>query len=359
MYINAAVGKIGIIAKALAVFAVCALIIVFSDSCSKGALNGISLCLNVLIPSLFPFMAVASFIVKSGLSQKIGKPLGGITKKLFGLSGCFAPVILLSMLGGYPVGAKGISELEKCGAATKREAEKAALFAVCAGPGFIINFVGVSLYRSTEVGLIILCSQVISVIIIGIAINLVDKHRNDDKSESNITKSCSKPCSVGTAVVDAAAESSKGILSICAFVVLFSAFTEIFGALIQDDTAENLLCCLLEVCSAVNRLSQSCTLEMTAFAVGFGGMCVHFQIFSALGDIRVSKLLFFCIRIMQGTVTAIVTHFGASIFLESTEVFSTAKVGISELYGGTIISAAALIGVAICFLYSLKTIKQR
>lgn len=356
MYINAAVGKAGTVFKALAALAVCASILIFSESCSKGALNGISLCLNVLVPSLFPFMAASSFIVKSGLAQKIGKPLGKITKALFGLSGSFAPVILLSMLGGYPVGAKGISQLAKSGTVSQKEAQKAALFSVCAGPGFIINFVGQSLYNSKIIGVIILCSQIITVILLGIIVNLFDKPKVEDCC---CAKASGKPCSVGTAVVESALDSSKGMLGICAFVVLFSAFIEIIGQIISDNTAENMLCCLLEVCSAVNRLSQNCTLEMTAFAIGFGGLCVHFQIFSALGEISVNKLLFFCIRIIQGIITALLTHFGAMFFLGTSEVFSTSKIETSQFYGGTVISAAVLIGVAICFLYSIKAIKQK
>lgn len=356
MYINAAVGKAGTVFKALAALAVCVSILIFSESCSKGAFNGISLCLNVLVPSLFPFMAASSFIVKSGLAQKIGKPFGKITKALFGLSGSFAPVILLSMLGGYPVGAKGISELAKSGAVSHKEAAKAALFSVCAGPGFIINFVGQSLYNSKTIGLIILCSQIISVILLGIIINLFDKSKGE---YCCCAKASYKPCSVGTAVVESALDSSKGILGICAFVVLFSAFIEIIGQIISDNSAENMLCCLLEVCSAVNRLSQNCTLEMTAFAIGFGGLSVHFQIFSALGNVSVNKLLFFCIRIIQGVITALLTHFGAIFLLGTSEVFSTSKVESSQFYGGTVISAAVLIGVTICFLYSIKAIKQK
>ncbi len=356
MYINAAVGKAGTVFKALAALAVCISILIFSENCSKGALNGLSLCLNVLVPSLFPFMAASSFIVKSGLAQKIGKPLGKITKALFGLSGSFAPVILLSVLGGYPVGAKGISELVKSGAISQKEAQKAALFAVCAGPGFIINFVGQSLYNSKTAGLIILCSQILSVILLGIIVNLFDKSKGEDCC---CDKATDKPCSVGTAVVESALDSSKGILGICAFVVLFSAFIEIISQIISDNSAEKMLCCLLEVCSAVNRLSENCTLEMTAFAIGFGGLCVHFQIFSALGNVSVNKLLFFCIRIIQGVITALLTHFGAMLFLGMSEVFSTSKIETSQFYGGTVISAAVLIGVAICFLYSIKAIKQK
>lgn len=356
MYINAAVGKVSTAVKALAAFAVCILILVFSDSCSKGALRGIELCLNVLVPSLFPFMAASSFIVHSGLSQKIGRPLGKITRILFGVSGSLAPVILLSMLGGYPVGAKGISQLYESGAISKREAQKAALFSVCAGPGFIINFVGCSLYKNSAIGLIILCSQIISVVLLGIVVNLADKNRKNNNSKAELR--CNYSCA-SSAIVKAAADSSKSMLNICAFVILFSAAIEIIGRLINDNTAQNILCLLLEVCSAVSKLSKDCTLELTAFAIGFGGICVHFQIFSSLGTVKINKLLFFCIRIIQGVLTALITHFGAKLFLGSTQVFSTGSIETSTFYGGTIISAAALIGSAICFLYSIKNLSRR
>ena len=356
MYINAAVGKAGTVFKALSALALCVSILYFSESCSRGALNGITLCLKVLVPSLFPFMAASAFVVKSGLAQKIGRPLEKVTRLLFGLSGGFAPVILLSMLGGYPFGAKGISELAKNGGISRREAEKASLFSVCAGPGFIVNFVGSSLYGNKKVGMIILCSQIISVIVLGIVINLFDRKKRDYYYSA---KSSSTPCSVGTALVDSVLDSSKGILGICAFVILFSAFIEIIGQIISDKFMQDMLCCLLEVCSAVNRFSGNYTLELTAFAIGFGGLCVHFQIFSALEGVKINKLSFFCIRIIQGVITALLTHFGAIIFLGTTEVFSTSRVDNFQIYGGTIISAAALIGVAICFLYSIKAIRQK
>lgn len=357
MYINAAVHKTGIIIKALVVFTLCALLIIFSESCASGATKGLEQCLKILIPSLFPFMAVSSFIVKSGLSYKIGKPFGKITKALFGLNGSFAPIILLSMLGGYPVGAKGIATLKKCGCATEKEAQKAAMFSVCAGPGFIVNFVGVSLYQNKTIGFIILVSQIISVLVLGILINITDKDRKNYNSNSELKI---KPMSISNAVVESAIDSSKGILSICAFVVLFSAFTGITDSLITNIDAENVLFCLLEVCTAVDELSKNHSVEFVAFALGYGGLCVHFQIFSALRDIKISKLLFFFIRIIQGLITSLLTHIGIMIFLKEQAVFSSSNVESANTFGGTLISGAVLIGVSICFLYSLKTnIKQR
>lgn len=351
MYVNAALHKFEIVVKALAVIMLCALLLLFSGSCSGGAQNGIKFCLNVLIPSLFPFMAASSFLIKSGLSEQIGKPFAKITKAVFGLNGNFAPIIILSMIGGYPVGARGISALKKYGAASESEVKKAAMFAVCAGPGFIVNFVGVSLYHNETIGMIILISQIISVIILGILINLFD--RKNSNNNFFIAKKNTLPFS--TALVEAAADSSKGMLGICSFVIIFSAYTAIFGEIINDNLTQNLIFCLLEVCSAVNNISQNSPVELVAFAIGFGGLCVHFQIFSALGDIKINKLIFFIIRIIQGAITALLTHIGLMLFIGETAVFSTSSVENADVFNGSIISGAVLICVAICFLFTLKS----
>ena len=47
-----------------------------------------------------------------------------------------------------------------------------------------------------------------------------------------------------------------------------------------------ILLSLLDVSTGVCRLQSGFPLTMTAFAVGFGGLCVHFQIFAALGGCR-------------------------------------------------------------------------
>lgn len=319
-----------------------------------GAIKGIEMCLSVLVPSLFPFMALSAFMVKSGMTQTLGKPFKWIMQKVFGLDGCFAPVILLTLIGGYPVGAKGISSLFERKIINEYQAKKAAMFAVCSGPGFLINFVGMSIYKSKEIGLIILVSQIISVIVLGSVLNLFDRQKTDYNSVSEY-KTIKTP--LGNAVVESALESAKGVLIICVFVVLFSAFCGILDSIIGDGMFKNCILCLLEVCAAVSTSAENSTIEMIAFAAGFGGICVHFQIYSALGKIKINRLSFFCIRIIQGVITAMLTHLGLSMLKIETMVFSTSTVENASTSGGTIISGAVLVGVMLCFLYTLKNNK--
>ncbi len=355
MFISAAASKAVTILKVLAVSLLCAGVLICSSDCARGVAAGTGFCLKVLVPSLFPFMALSSFIVNSGLANTLGRPFGKFTRAVFGLSHTFAPIILLSMTGGYPVGAKTISTLYKNGLASKEECERAAMFAVCAGPGFLVNFVGISLYGSRIIGFILLFSQMLSVVLIGIFLRAVCKSKIVDTTSKKIYQ---KPMPLSNAIVQSVIDSSKCMLAICAFVVLFSAFTELLSSFIYDDFTKDFLLVILEVCSAVNRLSSDKPLELIAFATGFGGICVHFQIFSALGELKINKLSFFCIRIIQGVITALLTHIGMLFFCGKQQVFSTAEVQSADFFGGTVVSGAALLGIALCFLYTIKNYKQ-
>lgn len=354
MFVNAVLHKTSTVVITICTLFMCAGLLIYSQECADGVIKGIEMCLSVLVPSLFPFMAISSFIVKSGMSFTIGKPFKWIIKKAFGLDSCLAPVILLALAGGYPVGAKGISSLYESKMISEYQAKKAAMFAVCSGPGFLINFVGMSIYKSKTVGLIILVSQIISVILLGITINLFDKQKVNHNSNLEY-KSLKLP--LGNAVVEAAVDSAKGVLTICIFVVLFSAFCGILDNIISDGIFKNCILCLLEVCAAVNTLSESSPIETIAFVAGFGGICVHFQIYSALGNIKINKLAFFCIRIIQGATTALLTHLGLILFKSEVMVFSTSTVENAGTSGGTIISGAVLVMLMLCFLYTLKNNK--
>ena len=382
MFIKTVAEKSSTILIASCTIALCIATVSYSKICAEGASKGIELCIKVLVPSLFPFMALCSFIVKSGLHQTLGKPLEKVMQHIFGLNGCVAPIILLSIIGGYPVGARGISSLYKSGAIDENQAKKAAMFSICAGPGFVINYVGNSLYGNEKIGYIILCSQIMSVIILGIAVNFISKIK-ENKNSKKLYQYQSKPSQVktnqakatqtktnqinpnkskpnpplSTSIVESTAESSRGILSICIFVIIFSSFTNIISTIANDSTTKNAITCFLEVCTAVDSLSKEASIEMVAFATGFGGLCVHFQIFSVLEKIPINKLSFFTIRVVQGVITALLTHIGLSIFTETKAVFSTAIVETSGIYGGSLISGLALIVTAICFLFSLKSNK--
>lgn len=335
---------------AVLTLALCAAALVFSPKCKDGAAKGLELCLRVLTPSLFPMMALSGLTVRTGLCRRIGRLLEKPTRVLFGLSGAFAPVVLLSLVGGYPVGARAITDLYRGGQVSRKQAERAALFCVGSGPAFLISFVGSALYGSEEIGLILLCSQVLAVILSGIALRIIGG-KISDNSEKEL-RIVTQPFSA--ALVEATRDASAGMAAICGLVVLFAAFTGICEELLPACDEREILLSLLDVSTGVCRLQSGFPLTMTAFAVGFGGLCVHFQIFAALRELAAHKLLFFAVRFVQGGLTALFTHLGMMLFGREVAVFSTADVTQAGFYGGSVLSGAALLTVAVGFLFTFK-----
>ena len=352
MFLNLGLKKVSGFFTTLFVLIFAFSLILFSKECAEGAIRGILLSLKILIPTLFPFMVLSSFIIKSGLSSVLGKPFEKAMKLLFGLNKNFASVMILGMLGGYPVAAKGISSLYENGDASIEECKNASLYMVCAGPGFIINYVGVSLYSDKRIGVLLLFAQICSVIICGIINKITRKEKfcSNTKSEKKSNKS-NNFCS---SLVEAVYEGSKGIFTICSFVVLFSGITGMLCSLIDNKTIKNLILLLCEVCTAVNTLSKDSGIFAVAFAIGFGGLCVHFQIFSTLGKIKVNTKLFFLYSILAGTITGLIAFIGMKFFIGYEAVFSVARATTTGPYNGSYISATALIILMVCFLYTIK-----
>lgn len=333
---------------------------------TTGALEGLIYCGSVLIPSLFPFMVLSSFIVKSGLSDKCSLILSPVTKLLFKLPGCAGMSVLLSMIGGYPVGARGIVSLLEQKRITQSQAKRMALFMVGGGPAFIVFVVGDILLADRTSGLILWASQVITQIMLGILTGIM----SDDEKEPPKAASTVKSMSFSSAVVESCRDGVTGMISLCGLVTLFSSvlgiiinlgiYDSISGFLnflgVDKSVADSVLPVLWEVTKGCNQACDvNAPIYLVAFAIGWGGICVHFQIYSLIESLGVSKLKFTFFRFLQGAVSALIT---SVIFMFYTPpakpVFSNIQNASVSLNSSTWIGSIALIIMCVFFLFSLK-----
>ena len=342
------------IAAAFAAAAFAALMIFYAEKGREGAAQGIELCLKTLVPSLFPFMAAVNLLINTGICAFAGKLLDKPSRFLFGLGGSFAPVFLLSLTGGYPVGAAGIRSLYSHGELSMNEAKRAALFSVGAGPGFLISFVGLGLYSNARTGVYLLAAQSLAAVLLGIGSRFL--YRGEFDVSPKEIKSAPMPFS--RAVTESVYSASGAMAAMCGFVIVFCSATAVLNGTVKNGFIRDALTLTLEVCGGVSALSGRLGLDAAAFAVGFGGICVHFQIFSALGEVKVNKALFFVFRILQGLLTALFTRITATLSPVPEQVFSTQSRVRGTVYGGSVFSGAMLAAVAVCFLISLKNFNK-
>jgi len=152
-------------------FAVFAMIVLILDAetALKGAQDGVMLCIQTIIPSLFPFFYISGLINRSllGFSGKALRPLG----RLCGIPSGAEPLLLLGLIGGYPVGAQAISRAYQAGCIRKQDAERMLGFCSNAGPAFIFGMAG-SLFESKWIpwalwGIVIISSMLTGIMLPG------------------------------------------------------------------------------------------------------------------------------------------------------------------------------------------------
>ncbi len=280
----------------------CFLMFYFPNEVSVGITNGLKICFSTVIPSLFPFMVLSLYIANSNSLTPISKLFAPVTRLIFKQNENAAPVILMGLIGGFPVGIKMTATLFSKGEITKNEAQRLATFCMNSGPAFAISAVGANMLGNKKCGVIIFASLCISYLICGF-ISSFFRNKND-KPIHKVSKNQLHISALSASVTDAV----NSILSICAWIVLFSALTQIIFQLKFSENTTQILLGALEVTKGTTLLSGNMPVEILTFFIGFGGFCVHAQVFSYVKSIGLSYVRFFVSRVLGGGIASIVCH---------------------------------------------------
>ena len=98
----------------------------------EGARDGLTLCIQTVIPSLFPFFVLSSVLL-SALSEQDSILIKLLAKKLM-IPQRAASLVIPGFLGGYPVGAKCVADLYESRQISKKDAQRLLAFCSNAGP---------------------------------------------------------------------------------------------------------------------------------------------------------------------------------------------------------------------------------
>ena len=140
--------------------------------------KGVMVWATCVLPALFPFFFLTTLLCELRFIDKISfltkKPL----KFLYNVSNNAGVVYLMSILSGYPVGAKLISELYENKQISKDECLRMHAFCSTSGPIFVIGTVGSSMLNNAHFGGIILIIHLISALFNGLLYRKVQKSHN-------------------------------------------------------------------------------------------------------------------------------------------------------------------------------------
>lgn len=285
----------------------------FSQAVQAAIKNSINYCLGVLVPSLFPFMAVTNLAVNSDIGRVISRRLGWAARWLFRLPGECAAAVIFGLIGGYPTGAAATAALLKQKKIDEEQAGRMLLFCVSPGIAFSVTFLGGGIFGSYAVGWRLFAAVTLAAVLCGVISSV---GRPIPRAES-----VGAPSPQSGTLVLAVSSASSAALRMCSFIVVFSALmallhsTGVFQRLVRlislfgiaPTDAAVLLSFMAEVTGGVGTAQVfRANAAMYAFGLGFGGICVHLQLFSFFGYAPTGMWKFLSFRVLHGALAAII-----------------------------------------------------
>lgn len=298
-----------IIVSAVGVF-----LIIYPESTAEGIKNGFLLLGNNLIPSLFPFMVLSSYISASSPAEFISRILEKPFKSVFRTSGYGIIAFLLGAVGGYPVGAKTVAELYESGKISQNDARRLLFWCINPGPSFLITSVGSFMLGNTKSGIIIYFSCLFASLTIGYLCRFLSSgeiyplEKNNKKAYENV-------------FVKSVTKGSEGMLNICGWVLTFCVLASLCDALKLPASISYIIKSVGEVTTGCkNAVLEGLSLPVIAGICGFGGFAVICQCASYASVCKTQLKHLITSRLINSALSGIYCSFLIKLFPQCEKV---------------------------------------
>jgi hypothetical protein len=308
------------------------LMIIFAKEAAAAVKESVNVCLTVIIPSLFAFMVLSSFTVKTGLYKVFSKPFAKFSRRVLRIPPDLFSVFLLSAISGYPVGAKLLSDLHKSGAADGETCASMQCFCYMGGPAYFCGIVSLTLYGSIKFGLLIFAVT----LIVNFTVAILSAKTRPIPPETDVT------VSAGVSVksfLSAVRDGGISILIMCGIIVFFATFTclleelgfiaffggvcsRLFGLSAVDSAA--LIRSIIEINNVRTFSPGNVTLlPLVSALLTFGGFCVILQMYQFAQD-YIKTGLFLVYRgfaaVLSFTLTSAALYFFPAVLSVSADL---------------------------------------
>lgn len=314
--------------KGLLVPIICTIFIIlfiFSPKTSiRACINGAKLFFFSVFPSVFPFIVFSNMLIAYNGVYFYSKAVGPILCKPLKLPKESSLVLIISILCGYPLGAKYCCDLYEKKLLSRNDCERLLNIASSPSPLFITGTIGAVLLNNHKAGMILLFSVYASCFIMGIIIpskgNILSYNNTNTYSKNNIE-------SFGKILKESIEESLSTCTSIMGFIIIFSVLTEIVKSSIIVNTAlgslssfinipKNLLFTILigtiemtNGCKLVSLSNSSIIIKiaLTSFFVCFSGFSIISQVYSFTSKFKFSLKVYVKRKFIQGIICSILS----------------------------------------------------
>lgn len=349
----------------------------------NSAKTGLNLWLNILVPSLFPFLIMSELFISSGLVKSLGSLLEPVMKPIFGISGEGSFPFIMSLVSGYPVGAKLTSRLRGLDIISKEEGDRLITIASTSGPLFILGSVSIGMLSLADIGGLLIIPHYLAVITVGLIFRCIPSNPKNNfyhKSPSSQMNSMGKEIesdSIPIIISNSVRDSINSILIIGGFVIIYNVIIDVlldsqFISILLIDLSRILkvdqellkgfFAGLIELttgCSRIASLNINIMIKIQTinFLIGWGGLSILSQAISFISQTDISIKKYISSKFLHGIISSIYTYLLYLIYYRDYLIPSSSnnilgveinslKVWLDNIYSSTKMS----IGICIFFI---------
>ena len=264
-------------------------------------------------------------------------------------------IILLGNISGFVTGAKLLNE-SNLSSNSKNPSTKSLILSSNAGIGFVISFVGLSLWNNIQFGIFLYFLQ----IAISLFLNCFVFFK--PKNSYSLTKT--EPYQKGAFIssfVNSVSSSTNTIITVCSYTIIFSLLANIFVHILNISVDSVFSAIIFSLFDITQGLKASIMLEnnilsafFTGFAIGFGGISVAFQIFSTSTNLIFSKKKYIFSKLMQGIICGVFSSLYVKIF----KISPSENAESCFSFGNTFSIYVGVIFILLCFFRIKKYFKS-
>jgi hypothetical protein len=292
--------------------ALAALMIPYSSAAFDGAVSGMRLFAQTLLPSLFPFLVCAHYLTAAGgrLISKLGKsPLSGLVFAVFtAICGTPSAAVLLNGIG--------VSDTKKssflCG------------FLNQAAPGFIIAALSYGFFGRSGLAPLFIISHCIPAWVFSFLFTLKNREFIGKFERGVPNPEALFPAALSDAVIS--------VLRVGGTVVFFSVIHSIAAAELPLGNSDGLIVPfvtgIFEMTNGLKLLSSApsrINTALAAFVLSFGGLCIFTQMKLIFPPLQAPE--YFSAKLIHAAASFIVAWFLFPLFGESVPVFGKTEFG--------------------------------
>lgn len=298
-------------------FFICCLVI-NPERYIQSIFNGMLLFAKNVAPALFPFFFFTKILTGLGGANAMGKLLKKPISRLYNAPSQSGYILVMSLLSGYPVGAKLIDDFYENGNFSIENCKKVCSFTSTSGPLFVVGTVGTLMLSSPKAGYVLFLCHALGALVNGLlyrgrkmeekALPPPITAKDEELLGKSITSSILSVLVVGgyIAIFSMIIDIADDFKIIDGLSFLLAKPLALFN--VPQEVAKASVMSLIEITRGCQAFAQSgvdikIILPFIAGLLSFGGLSITFQSLTFLRNCKIKTSFYFLVKLTQAILT--------------------------------------------------------